>query len=413
MYHAVFSLFCVILLSLLVLLYLLGFVLILAFLMFLSQWIKRWKISRSFYRAGVESWKWLASRGKQGKRVITYFALTVLVFNAFLYGKQRIDWMGEDNGNLIAKEYWVAGQVVYTYRALLSELTHPDRKFIQPMTRLQWWIYDKGIEYLPKGDGERGVWTDIWFVYPYSKRMRITIGAHGYKPSPRMIALVERSWSALEVEATGNWADQQMRTQHYLRNFPGQAFYYLTNSGFLTGKMVGSRTRYVQDDHLMQREKRLLSWLAKLPEHWKAEPDISLFVKSHPKVDALRRVTMVELSANLIHQTIFKKTFSCDSDEIRRYLGERKELVGEDSSVLDRMRDKQQVKTFHHLAVNTQGARFFAYSLQRFCGLQAAGEEDMSKYRGAVKTPEQWRNERLTYLFPEQVKILEEIYHGR
>ena len=413
MYHLVFSIFCLFLFSLLVLLYLCGFVLILAFFMFFSQWIKRWKICKSFQQAGVESWGWLVSWSRRGKRAIIYFSLAVLVFNIFLYGKQRIDWMGEDNGNLTAKEYWVAGQVVYAYRALLSELTHPDRKFIQPMTRLQWWIYEKGVQYLPKDDGERGVWTDIWFVYPYSKRMRITIGAYGYKPSPRMMALVERSWSALEMEATGTWADQQMRTQHYLRNFPGQAFYYLTNSGFLTGKMVGSRTQYVQDEHLMKREKKLLFWLKELPQHWNAVPGISSFVESHPKDDALRIITLVEINGNLIHQTIFNKSFSCNSDEVDRYLKLRNELVGEDNSVLDRMRDRQQAETFYHLAVNTQGARFLAYSLHRFCGLDVAGDEDMSRYHGTAKTPEQWRNEQLSGLFPGQVKILEEMYHGR
>jgi hypothetical protein len=228
-----------------------------------------------------------------------------------------------------------------------------------------------------------------------------------------MMALVERSWSALEAEATGFWADNQMRSQHYLRNFPGQTFYYFTNKGFLTGKKVGSHTQTVKDQHLLGREKKLLSWLDELPRLWQAAPETAGFVQHHPQIDVLRQITMVALSGDLIHGIIFKHSFACDSPEVHRYLELRNALVGNDDTVLSRMKDKKQAATFYDLAVNTQGARYLHYSLQRYCGLEAAGQEDMSRYRGTAKTPEEWRNEQLQYLFPEQTQILEEMHHGR
>lgn len=413
MIHFLWSVFFLILTTGLVLTYLLVGAILLACVGTLVQLIQQYRLSRFVQISCSDTWSWFVELVPKWRRnkSFHYIILLVLIFNVSLYCKQRFEWMGEDNGNLTAKEYWVAGQVVYGYRAFFSAIEHPDRTFIQPFTLLQEWICRKGVNYLPENDGERGVWTDLWFVYPYSKQMRIAMGSSGYKPSPRMIALVERSWYALEKEATGSWADYQMKTQHYFRNFPGQAFYYLTNKGFLTGKKVGSRALYTQDEHLLSRDRKLISWLAELPGQWQSMNEFAAFQEKNPKVDALRQITMVELSGDLVHEAMYKKTFTCDSREVQQYLTLREDLVGKPETVLTRMMDKSQAKTLYDLAVNTEGARFLHYSLKRFCNLEAAGLEDMKKYKGTAQTPEEWRSVRLRGLFPEETKNLEEIYH--
>lgn len=415
MIHFLWSIFFLICTIGLVLVYSAGIIVAAFLALFVIKLLNGIYGTRSISRAWVNAVSWLGVLLSKVFRLrpILFFLLFICSINISLYCKQRVEWMGEDNGNLTAKEYWIAGQVVYGYRYVFCQLKHPDRLFIQPFTLLQEWIYQKGIPYLPENDGEIGVWTDIWFVYPYSKQSRIAIGSSGYKPSPKMIALVERAWFALEKEATGTWADYQMKTQHYFRNFPGQAFYYVTNKGFLTGKKVGSRTLYSQDQRLLARDRKLVGWLDALPEQWQTAAEAVSFIKQNQKIEALQQITMLRETGDLIYGSIFQKTFTCNSEEIKSYLALREALVANKETVLLRVADKSQGRTFYNLAVNTESARYLRYSLKRFCRLEATGQEDMENYKGTRQTPEEWRDKSVQGLFPDETKILEEMYHGR
>lgn len=242
MIHLLWSLFFLLVVTMLVLAYLLFIAFIYLFLAALWRFYQEYKNTGFSYYARVDTQDWLRTKISVWSKSKVLFAilLIILVFNISIYAKQRAQWMGDNNGNLVAKEYWVAGQVVYAYRNMYCHLNHPDDWLIQPFTWLQEWIYSKGSRYIQENDGEIGVWTNMWFVYPYAKKLYITTDSHATKPSPRMIALVERTWFSLEKQATGKWADNQMKEQYYLRGFPGLAFYYTAEQGFLTGKFVGS-----------------------------------------------------------------------------------------------------------------------------------------------------------------------------
>ena len=96
-----------------------------------------------------------------------FLALALVSFHCCLYLKARVEWMGRDNGNLAAKEYWVAGQGEFAWRALWMHVGgHPETWVVLPFVRVQEWIYRRGYRLLPENDGERDVWSDIWFVYP-------------------------------------------------------------------------------------------------------------------------------------------------------------------------------------------------------------------------------------------------------
>ncbi len=51
-------------------------------------------------------------------RRFAYLVLLLVSFQGSLYAQQRAKWMGKENGNYTAKEYWVAGQGVCVWRAL-------------------------------------------------------------------------------------------------------------------------------------------------------------------------------------------------------------------------------------------------------------------------------------------------------
>ena len=414
MIHFVWSIFFLILSVLLVLAYILAGVIVILVLKIIWHLYTEYRKTGFFYNARINTLGWLkeqASKWCQSKMIL-YVLLLVMTFNISIYLKQRVEWMGDDNGNLAAKEYWVAGQVVYAYRNIYCLLKHPDDLFIKPLTWLQEWVYRQGSQQLPENDGEIGVWANTWFVYPFSRKLYITYDSHGYKPSPRMMALMERTWFSLEKQATGEWADSQMKEEQYYRGYPGQAFYYTAKQGFLTGKKVGSRILLAKDSQLLARDQKLVAWLGELQDKWKTSLQAETFINQNPIIRAFLQLSSVDGLSNLIYGSIFSRQFSCESKEVQEYVAFRAEFVG-DGSVLFNMRERKQAKRLYNIAVNTMIGRFQSYTLDRFCGIQVAGEEDMKKFTGWSRPTVEHREYKLEGVFNEAVNILEETHNGR
>ncbi len=417
MIHFLWSIFFLVLTMALVLAYVIVSVVLFGLLCTAIQFIREYR-QYALSVAWDQTMEWLQGwilKLLQSK-IPLYVLLLILSVNISIYLKQRVEWMGDDNGNLTAKEYWVAGQVVYGYRNIYClAKNHPEDWFIRPFNWLQQWIFHKGSQYLPENDGELGVWEDIWFIYPYSRGFHNTKGVNGYKPSPRMIALVERCWASLKKQATGEWADCQMKEQHYFRNFPGQAFYYASKEAFLTGKFVGGGILLAQNKDFLNRDRRLLEWLGELKEKWQTSPRTMEFIHQHPKVEAFRQLIRQMEAGRLVRGSIHSKEFSCESPEVKQYLAQRKEFVGDEKtpSAVQRMAEKAQARRMYNIGVNMVSSRFLSYALDRFCGIQTAGEEDMKKYTGSSIPIQDFREMEMKNLFGEEIKILEEMYNGR
>jgi len=331
-------------------------------------------------------------------------------FNTFTYINQRIEWMGEDNGNLTAKEYYVAGQVVYANRMIVHKFIFPDRLIARPLYLLQKTIYDRGIKYLPKNDGERGIWADLWFVYLYSHRNGAPMGTRNDRLSPQMVALLDLIWSNLEIEATGTFVDRQMEIQHYYRNFPGQAFYYYLNKGYY-GVKWGSEDSYTRDPKQIDRSRKLARWLEELEGNWRTSKETLKFLNKHPKVVVLQQAVRIMELGDIITNDIVTDRFSCKNDTVKKYLFERKRFIdgdGKEKPAYKRMREKKQAKTVYNVVVNIRTSLFKKFLLNRYCGLIAAGEEDLSSFEGYGPSVEEMMLENFNSVFKEEMQHLEE-----
>lgn len=98
---------------------------------------------------------------KISRRLLIFLGAFFLGYHVLLYAGQREKWMGPENAHLEAKEYWVAGQVLYGTRLMLSRFFYPDYPLLYPLNQLQRAIYNRGVRYLPDNDGEIGVWMNI------------------------------------------------------------------------------------------------------------------------------------------------------------------------------------------------------------------------------------------------------------
>lgn len=194
--------------------------------------------------------KWMAGQGPSpdellkppafGYKNILFLkraAVLTLVFIGSLYIYQRMHWLGPDSRHYQAKEYWVAGQVIYAPRMLADRLNlHPENPIVQPYTLLQKAIFHCGEKYLPVDDGEREVWYNAWFIYPFSRKTIQPYWVRFRKPSPKMVGILDDCWNAMEGIATKPIADPLMEHKALLE-WPFFYSYYLVWQGFYTGPM--------------------------------------------------------------------------------------------------------------------------------------------------------------------------------
>lgn len=347
-------------------------------------------------------------------KLFLWIVVLFTLFNAAFYMHQRLDWMDDDNDNLTAKEYYVAGQVLYFYRAVLFDFVYPGKYlWTRPLDWLQEKIYDRGVQYLPEDDGEIGIWNDAWFIYPYSKRMVKPYNhSHTWEASQRISAeFYKQVWFNLETVATRKFRDRQMYTQHYLRNFAGMAHYYAYKKTGYAYK--GFWQNYVQMFHLVERDKKLVDWLLQLEQQWQEEEKLVRFIDHHPKVEVMRQVAIIMELVDIIGSSIWEKSFSCDSPYLQMYADIRKLFAkgdGEGKPAVLRMHNRREAIQFTNVAINSKGARFTKYIMKQYCGFEeVAGQADMTLYTGRGMTPDEYEEYKVRkVLFAEEIKLLEE-----
>lgn len=318
------------------------------------------------------------------KTLITIMLLSPL----FYYGgyiHERLTWMERDNANLVAKEYFVSGQPVYGLRLFLSNYIHPEHLLLAPFNRLQRMVYSKGTEYLPKDDGEIGVWEDIWFHYPYIKRMHRTYGADVFHPSPNMRHLLDRIYASIKIMATRPFADRKMERIYALRNLTRAAFYYSLNKGFYADKKVGSRRPLLQLDTQIRKTEQLYRWMVELREKWIAAGLYDEIKRDTPKIEVIRQLLLIHFGGDLLYASIYKGDFSCLHPLVPDYLAARQDFTDSKSPdyVWGRLhaRQKQQAELLYGMAIDTESVSFNKYILERYCRLKVPGEE---RYYGKI-----------------------------
>jgi hypothetical protein len=344
------------------------------------------------------------------KVVLMLFA----ALNLIVYLKQREEWMGDDNANFAAKEYYVAGQVLYFYRAVLSDCVYPGKyRIFSPLDWLQEQIYNQGIQYLPKDDGEIGVWTDVWLTYPYSKRLRIPYCHSGSVEVelPIRAAFLDRAWFSLQAMATRPFQDQQMYRQHYLRNFAGMAHYYAYRK---YEYVIDGRREYAQKPEYIARDEQLVGWLLELKKKWVKEASVQGFLNRHAKVEVMREVALMMELVDIMVGRIWTGKFDCSDPYFQLYADVRKEFSEDVDNIkpaILRMTNKKEARQFYYVVVNSEIGRFSKYVLKKYCGYEEiAGPADMRLYTGRLgMTPEafeEWDIRRAVFI-PE-IKLIEE-----
>ncbi|CCK80812.1 uncharacterized protein TOL2_C26530 [Desulfobacula toluolica Tol2] len=350
--------------------------------------------------------------GAKQKKTFKTLAVVVALMSATIYINHRLVWIGKENANLAAKEYFVAGQTLNSYKAILTTFLHPELPIIVPLTKLQWKIYEKGVALLPKNEGEAGVWQNMWFHHHFGKKDRPYFGVKRNRPSPKMVKILDQYWFCLEAMTTKPFADKKME-EKYLEGFAGLAFSYTLKDGYYSGKYLGSAKKMAKLPEMVHRYRLLVQWLNELRAKWKDSASIAQTVQNNPKMEVLSQLTLLINLSDIILGEIHSHNFDCDLSSIHQYIKMRKEFYSPDngSPVYKKIRNHKEREAIYHIAVNAVGARNTKYLIEHYCGYEVAGKMDMSfaiafakdKNITLEQQEELWRRASLR----EEIKIIE------
>lgn len=360
------------------------------------------------------SFLWLFQR--RHRKSLYRVAACVVLFYVGIYTHQRLVWMGDDNANLVAKEYFVAGQPLAGVRQVLCEFFNPENPVLVPLNCLQEMIYQRGIRYLPEGDGERGVWDDLWFYILYSKRMQKPYGTYSLQPSYGMRKLLDRMYASIQLVATHPMADKQMEREKGFSSFAWMVFYFAMNKGYYADSRYGSRKPLLKQEKYVSQVGSLYQWSKELREKWRAEGMYSKIKRSYPKLEVVRQTTTIHLCGDLLYAAIFTNTFCCDHPLIPEYLAARRDFTDPHSSdyVWKRLYNRQskQAEHYYSIAIDSYAASFNKYILENYCALEVPGKE---KFYGKIdkEFSSKQRIPTIKSVFHEELDLLEEKYHGR
>lgn len=313
---------------------------------------------------------------------------------------------------------------------------HPDKYYLMPSLMVfQHLIYDIGIKFLPEDDAEIGYWTQQWFIYPYSRKLRAASRdavkriypekifptadgkllnikdalAQHVDLKPKESQFADLAWFCLETMATKEMRDQQMH-EGYLRNYPGMAHFYAYYAvkGY-TKLVLNSARLYIKMPTLIEREKKLLNWLVDLNNKWDDSIEIEAFIEENPKVEAMQQMAIILLLHNIVPATIWSEEFSCNSQYISELYTIREDLVYTKNGIqppLGRMKDIRTAKQFYYIGINSYMARFLSFITHKKCGYNLPGIEDMTEFQGSAVSPEDYRKIRFRSLFRRELELL-------
>ncbi|SCY67631.1 hypothetical protein [Desulfoluna spongiiphila] len=294
----------------------------------------------------------------------------VCVVNVIIYNSQRNEWIRKDAHHTIAREYFVAGQVVNAFRSMTVRFVHPENKLLYPYNLLQEIIFNRGVRYLPANDGEAGVWVDLWFVGTYSRSFYLTRDESGTGKTPHdMIRLIDLSWYSINKCMTNSFESKKMEEVHFMRNIPRMLFYYSLYKNYSIGIIFGSRESALSDEVLNYRINKIAKWTGQIRIAWNNSEYMKVNIDQHPKLEATLSIVELLQLRDIIYKQIRDGVFDCSDTSVLKYKEIMEDLILNPKSSLRKVKNRTQRKRLFVLAMKPYAADFLNdYVLKKHCG---------------------------------------------
>lgn len=363
--------------------------------------------------------QWLAGRGPDPAEVllsppmywnwillkkITVFIILLL---SMIYIFQRVSWMKNTNAHYKAKEYWVAGQVIFAPRRIMGFVLHPENVLMRPYTGLQQAAYNLGVSYLPGNDAERYVWENAWFLYLYTRRSHRPYGVGSKEYEPDMVVLLDRCWQTMEGMATQPISDPAIQRK-YLIEFPLLADYYSILQGHYTGKLRGSGTKVRKTLYLIRRVYLTLDWMDQLWSDWDSRGMIDELKSKYPSVLCQRQDLVLWLLQDLALTIAGQGKFDCAHPILERLYKEYQDAMSDDPGrnffLLYSKKNRKQAMISYRGSVYSARGGAANYLLSNIC--QKKMPEETYCVLSRRNHPKFYTNKRVEYVYEEELKNL-------
>ncbi len=372
------------------------------------------RVKRIMNKQVVQPWPllWFVTPEKR-RRFVVGLGLIVLLMGGF-YLHQRLTWLGDNNANYAAKEYYIAGQPLALVRIGLCEIFNPENRLLMPLNALQRSIYARGTALLPENDGEHAAWKDMWFHYPYIRRMHNPYGTSHRRASLPMRQLLDDIYATIEIVATHPFADGQIE-QEASKKLPRAAFYYSLNCGYYADKKIGSYWPLLHDVAFVRKKKNLNHWLVELRQRWIAADNYDEIKRSNPKIELTRQLLVIHFSSDLLTASLYPKEFTCHHPRIADFLQARRDFTDPkaDDYVWGTLykQDPKQAELLYTMAIDAESVSFSKYMLNHYCAIEVPGEE-----RFYADIDKKWAKKQLVPAlksgFHNEIDLLEEGFDG-
>ena len=300
------------------------------------------------------------------------FIIFFILANMTFYEKERFHWINDEHSNLKAKEYYILGDMVFFYRKVLNIFFVADSPVMLPLNNLQELIYNEGIKYLPKDDGEIAIWRYKFFLYFYVRR--------NYLPeqhldnskiiSQKRVKVLDDMYEIIETLATKDINDSEMNQMKY-KIFP----LLVSSYGLGQGNYFGSKSGYYKIKKLMQSKKhmirmeKIIDWLIKFKSEWSDELKNSI-EKYNPMIVVAHYFALIDLTERIIDKDLtINGVFRCDNPYINLYIKSRKEIYGDgENTALFRLK-KGQDKMLYRMIFTTHLSKSLVYLIHNKCNI--------------------------------------------
>ncbi|NOY45951.1 MAG: hypothetical protein GXP50_10960 [Deltaproteobacteria bacterium] len=294
---------------------------------------------------------------KMATGVAVVFFLTT---NVSLYRSERRAWLGPENTNRAAKEYYVWNSMVFAYRSVLAMVLRPDHPLMAPLNALQDYLYEKGVSLLPPGDGEVGIWKWKFKLYLYGRR--------DYMPEDRAVEMLDDLWEVLETLGTQPISDPEMELER-LKTFPTVALFYSLHQWKYFGTTPSPErwTALIGDQDKAARASKIAGWLQKVREGWSRHPSVQAELARSPIIRIAYYWATVGFTETVLSRKNRQGELTCEDPYLALFLQVRREFLDAFPELLSAYPNSQMGLTYRG-AFGTDVSKTLAYLSHEVCG---------------------------------------------
>lgn len=340
------------------------------------------------------------------KNVLKMSFLFFMLFHLLLFVDFYRTYINDKTKYHDAKVYYVVGMIPHSYSVLLGRFVTPLNPLysgiIKPANTMKEYLFKKGIEHIPKTDGERELWEYEWFFYPYAIRFsdiydkyyfgrnewgdsssKITRETHNY-----MYEKIQRLYEIIRAINHKKISDLY-READSIKKMSLMIYYYERKAQFFVHRDLTDEGEWKRD-----RERKLIlekvddarnnvfiQWLQALPDRMDTQIQFQEWGNANLtallKVEATRQKIVLQFMQSVIHTEIKKNKFHCKSETIEAYVKLRNSyMMGGKNSILDalvRNGGEKDALAMHDSSTMYPGSERYRLIIKKYCDINLLG----------------------------------------